>query len=46
MTVATNALIERKGTTVGLLTAEGHRDILEMREGLNPERCNLTTKVG
>ena len=29
-TVATNAVIERKGATVGLLTTEGFRDILEM----------------
>ena len=41
MTVATNALIERKGAKVGLLTTEGHRDVLEMREGLKPERYNL-----
>ena len=41
MTVATNALLERKGAKVGLLTTEGHRDILEMREGLKPERYNL-----
>ncbi|NKC13818.1 MAG: hydantoinase/oxoprolinase family protein [Gammaproteobacteria bacterium] len=41
MTVATNALIERKGARVGLLTTAGHRDILEMREGLKPERYNL-----
>src|SRR5215813_9609072 len=31
-TVATNALLERKGAKVGLLTTEGHRDIIEMRE--------------
>ena len=41
MTVATNALVERKGARVGLLTTEGHRDILEMREGLKPERYNM-----
>ena len=41
MTVATNALVERKGAKVGLLTTEGHRDVLEMREGLKPERYNL-----
>ena len=29
-TVATNAVIERKGATVGLLTTEGFRDILEI----------------
>ncbi len=40
-TVATNALLERKGAKVGLLTTAGHRDVLEMREGLKPERYNL-----
>ena len=40
-TVATNALLERKGAKVGLLTTDGHRDVLEMREGLKPERYNL-----
>lgn len=40
-TVATNALLEHKGARVGLLTTEGHRDVLEMREGLKPERYNL-----
>lgn len=40
-TVATNALLERKGTKTALLTTEGHRDVLEMREGLKPERYNL-----
>ena len=40
-TVATNAILERKGATVGLLTTEGHRDVLEMREGLKPDRYNL-----
>jgi N-methylhydantoinase A len=40
-TVATNALLERKGAKVGLLTTEGHRDILEMREGLKNDRYNL-----
>ena len=40
-TAATNALLERKGAKVGLLTTAGHRDILEMREGLKPERYNL-----
>ncbi len=40
-TIATNALIERKGVKVGLLTTEGHRDVLEMREGLKADRYNL-----
>ncbi|HEV8440355.1 MAG TPA: hydantoinase/oxoprolinase family protein [Methylomirabilota bacterium] len=40
-TVATNALLERKGARVGMLTTEGHRDIIEMREGLKDDRYNL-----
>jgi len=40
-TVATNALLERKGAKVALLTTEGHRDVLEMREGLKGDRYDL-----
>ncbi len=40
-TVATNALLEGKAARVGMLTTEGHRDVIEMREGLKPERYNL-----
>ncbi|MBR0784781.1 hydantoinase/oxoprolinase family protein [Bradyrhizobium iriomotense] len=40
-TVATNALLERKGAKVALLTTEGHRDVIEMREGLKGDRYNL-----
>src|SRR5712691_5140195 len=40
-TVATNALLERKGARTGLLTTEGHRDVIEMREGLKDDRYNL-----
>jgi len=40
-TVATNALIEHRGARVGLLTTEGHRDVIEMREGLKDDRYNL-----
>jgi N-methylhydantoinase A len=40
-TVATNALLERKGARLGLLTTEGHRDVIEMREGLKDDRYNL-----
>ncbi len=40
-TVATNALLERRGATVGLLTTEGHRDVLAMREGLKTDRYQL-----
>jgi len=40
-TVATNALLEHKGARVGLLTTDGHRDVIEMREGLKDDRYNL-----
>ena len=40
-TVATNALLEGKGAKVGLLTTAGHRDVIEMREGLKPNRYDL-----
>ncbi|MBV9459219.1 MAG: hydantoinase/oxoprolinase family protein, partial [Bradyrhizobium sp.] len=42
-TVATNALLERKGAKVALLTTEGHRDVLAMREGLKGDRYDLRT---
>lgn len=44
-TVATNALLERNGAKIAMLTTEGHRDILEMREGLKPERYNARLPV-
>src|ERR1700750_1823458 len=40
-TGATHALVERHGAEVALLTTEGHRDVLEMREGLKPNRYDL-----
>ena len=40
-TVATNALLERRGARVAMLATEGHRDVVEMREGLKPERYDL-----
>ena len=40
-TVATNGLLERKGAKTGLLTTLGHRDVLEMREGLKDDRYNM-----
>ena len=40
-TVATNSLLERKGARAGMLTTEGHRDVIEMREGLKEDRYNL-----
>jgi len=42
-TVATNALLERKGAKVALVTTEGHRDVIEMREGLKDNRYDLRT---
>ena len=43
-TVATNTLVERKGARVGLVTTDGFRDLLEMREGLKEDRYNLRMK--
>lgn len=40
-TVATNALLERRGARTAMLTTEGHRDVIAMREGLKPQRYNL-----
>ena len=40
-TVAINTLVERKGARVGLITTDGFRDLLEMREGLKEDRYNL-----
>ncbi len=40
-TVATNTLLERKGARVGLITTEGFRDLLALREGLKEDRYNL-----
>src|SRR5260370_33866235 len=39
--VATIAFLERKGARIALLTTAGHRDVLEMREGLKPDRYDL-----
>ena len=40
-TVATNALLERRGARTAMLTTEGHRDVTAMREGLKPARYDL-----
>ncbi len=40
-TVATNALLEGKGASVALLTTDGHRDVIEMREGMKDDRYNV-----
>jgi N-methylhydantoinase A len=40
-TVATNALIERKGVPTGLLTTEGFRDLLEIGRQVRPSLYDL-----
>ena len=40
-TVGTNALLERKGATCGLITTEGFRDILQMRRRDRPTTWGL-----
>jgi N-methylhydantoinase A len=41
-TVGLNALLERRGATVGLLCTEGFRDSLEIRRGSRPEAYDLS----
>ncbi len=43
-TVVINALTERKGVTVGLITTEGFRDTLEIARGNRPDFFNLHYK--
>jgi len=40
-TVATNALLERKGARTGLITTRGFRDVLEMRRRDRPQTWGL-----
>ncbi|MEC8960713.1 MAG: hydantoinase/oxoprolinase family protein, partial [Pseudomonadota bacterium] len=40
-TVATNALLERKGAQTGLITTRGFRDVLEMRRRDRPDTWGL-----
>lgn len=40
-TVGLNALLERRGAVVGLLSTRGFRDVLEVRRGDRPEMYNL-----
>ncbi len=40
-TVATNALLERKGARTGLITTRGFRDVLEMRRRDRPDTWGL-----
>jgi N-methylhydantoinase A len=39
-TVATNALLTRRGAVTGLLCTEGHRDVLPLRDGMREEPYN------
>ena len=41
-TVGTNALLERKGARVGIITTQGFRDVLEMRRRDRPNTWGLT----
>ncbi|HXD50561.1 MAG TPA: hydantoinase/oxoprolinase N-terminal domain-containing protein, partial [Burkholderiales bacterium] len=41
-TVATNAIIERKGAVTGLITTRGFRDVLELRRIRIPRLYDLT----
>ena len=43
-TVGLNALLERRGSKVGLITTEGFRDVLEIRRGDRAEMYNLFWK--
>ncbi len=43
-TVGLNALLERRGSTVGLIATEGFRDVLEIRRGDRAEMYNLFWK--
>src|SRR5688500_16648998 len=40
-TVGLNALLERKGAVVGMLSTRGFRDVLEIRRGDRDEMYNL-----
>ena len=41
-TVAANAILERKGARVGLITTKGFRDVLEIRTLRMPRLCDMT----
>ena len=44
-TLATNAVIERKGATTGLLTTSGFEDSLDIRKGLRYNQYDLNIQV-
>ncbi|KAK0236133.1 Hydantoinase B/oxoprolinase-domain-containing protein [Armillaria nabsnona] len=43
-TVATNALLERKGARCALLTTEGHKDVLRIGQQARPDIFDLSAK--
>ena len=43
-TVATNAVLERKGATLGLLTTEGFRDVLEIGRQMRTQMYSVRLK--
>lgn len=40
-TIATNMLIQRSGSRIGLVATHGFRDVLYFRDGFKPERFNI-----
>jgi N-methylhydantoinase A len=44
-TLATNALIERRGASTGLLTTKGFEDILDIRKGLRYNQYDLKIRM-
>ena len=45
-TVATNALLERKGAKTALITTEGFRDVLEVARQRRPDLYNFWVQTG
>lgn len=44
-TLATNAVIERKGSVTGLLTTSGFEDVLDIRKGLRYDQYDLNIQM-
>jgi N-methylhydantoinase A len=44
-TVASNAVLERKGARTGLITTRGFRDVLEIRRLRMPRLYDLTWEI-
>jgi N-methylhydantoinase A len=40
-TVATNLVVERKGASLGLITTQGFRDVIELRDGSKQNRYDI-----